>query len=418
MGTETRIGIATGLLIVIVASVYFFYGSDRSEEDLPISIGSADSTPPRIPPAAGVRLPAPDATARRDTPDRSRTGPKPVRPASREKSARVDRSRHTRKAAVMPPRGKDEKLARVDPTRRSGATPPVARKLEEAGRPRIADPRPPAPSAERATQTNLRTRPSKGLIDATRQNLQSDPTGTAAAGSGTQTRTPSARTPSARNRETPTPRPADRSRPTAQPGRTTERAGRSSSPVRGAESGSRPADATRKPVSSKSIQRLPAVPSRPAGSWPKRHRVSFDETLSGISLRYYATSTKVDQILNANPRVRDPRLLKPGEVLLIPAPDQPGAASPSRAGQTQAEGRSSGQPSDRSSDQPSGRVYLVQRGDSFYSIARKMLGDATRWKELLERNRKLVKNDPKRLRPGMRITLPEAKKPPKRGNAE
>ncbi|MBK8271240.1 MAG: hypothetical protein IPK83_24150, partial [Planctomycetes bacterium] len=39
MGTEVRIGVLTGLLIVIVAGVYFFYGRNRDKQDLEIVTG-------------------------------------------------------------------------------------------------------------------------------------------------------------------------------------------------------------------------------------------------------------------------------------------------------------------------------------------------------------------------------------------
>jgi nucleoid-associated protein YgaU len=52
------------------------------------------------------------------------------------------------------------------------------------------------------------------------------------------------------------------------------------------------------------------------------------------------------------------------------------------------------------------RTYRVQSGDSFYAIARDVLGDADRWKELLELNSSLVDGDPVKLRPGQVLRLP------------
>ena len=54
-----------------------------------------------------------------------------------------------------------------------------------------------------------------------------------------------------------------------------------------------------------------------------------------------------------------------------------------------------------------GKTYQVRTGDSFYRIARTVLGDSKRWKELYELNRKVVRDDPKTLRPGQVLTLPE-----------
>ena len=53
------------------------------------------------------------------------------------------------------------------------------------------------------------------------------------------------------------------------------------------------------------------------------------------------------------------------------------------------------------------RTYKVQPGDSFYSIAKKMYGQPGRWKDVYAANRALVKNDPKRLRPGMMLRIPQ-----------
>lgn len=49
MSTETRIGIVTGLLIVVVASVYFLYGNDAKEGEFLISSGPTVSESPKIP---------------------------------------------------------------------------------------------------------------------------------------------------------------------------------------------------------------------------------------------------------------------------------------------------------------------------------------------------------------------------------
>jgi len=57
---------------------------------------------------------------------------------------------------------------------------------------------------------------------------------------------------------------------------------------------------------------------------------------------------------------------------------------------------------------PSGqRTYRVKAGDSFYSIARDVLGDPKRWQELLELNRDAVGGDPTHLQIGQALVLPE-----------
>jgi nucleoid-associated protein YgaU len=63
------------------------------------------------------------------------------------------------------------------------------------------------------------------------------------------------------------------------------------------------------------------------------------------------------------------------------------------------------------SGKPGDRTYVVKAGDTFYDIAREVLGSASRWKELFELNRDLVHGDPKRLRAGQVLTLPAASVP-------
>ncbi len=52
------------------------------------------------------------------------------------------------------------------------------------------------------------------------------------------------------------------------------------------------------------------------------------------------------------------------------------------------------------------RTYQVKTGDSFYGIARDVLGDANRWNELLALNREKVDSNPNRLRVGQVLVLP------------
>ena len=57
-------------------------------------------------------------------------------------------------------------------------------------------------------------------------------------------------------------------------------------------------------------------------------------------------------------------------------------------------------------------TYVLQKGDSLWSIAAKpeIYGSATRWRDLYEANRELLKS-PDRVRPGMTLKIP-------RGSAE
>ena len=51
-------------------------------------------------------------------------------------------------------------------------------------------------------------------------------------------------------------------------------------------------------------------------------------------------------------------------------------------------------------------VYVVQSGDTLSSIAEERIGDASRWEELYDLNRDLIK-DPDKISPGQVLVLPE-----------
>lgn len=53
-------------------------------------------------------------------------------------------------------------------------------------------------------------------------------------------------------------------------------------------------------------------------------------------------------------------------------------------------------------------TYVVQRGDSLWSIAAKpeIYGKGTRWRELLEANRELLHGSPDRIRSGITLRIP------------
>ncbi|MBA3697287.1 MAG: LysM peptidoglycan-binding domain-containing protein [Planctomycetes bacterium] len=108
-------------------------------------------------------------------------------------------------------------------------------------------------------------------------------------------------------------------------------------------------------------------PALPTVSVAKTHVVGSGETLGEISAKYYGTAKNWKKIAEAN-KV-DPNDLKVGQKLTIPAADPVVAVN-----QT-------------SPDLASGeRTYTVQKNDSYYSIAKKELGSAARWKELEKLN--------------------------------
>ena len=145
-----------------------------------------------------------------------------------------------------------------------------------------------------------------------------------------------------------------------------------------------------------------SVPTRKTGSSPaiavETHRLQPGDTLAGLAMSYYGSERYVRLLLDSNPQITNPDRLRVGSIVKIPpvpADDRSSASKP--------------QSMPRKSAPPTGknRTYTVQSGDSFYAIAQSQLGEASRWNELFELNKVLVKGDPKRLQIGQVISLPD-----------
>jgi nucleoid-associated protein YgaU len=52
-----------------------------------------------------------------------------------------------------------------------------------------------------------------------------------------------------------------------------------------------------------------------------------------------------------------------------------------------------------------GKKYTVKSGDTLSKIAKELLGDADRWREILEANKDLIKN-PNVIQPGLELDIP------------
>jgi LysM repeat protein len=107
-------------------------------------------------------------------------------------------------------------------------------------------------------------------------------------------------------------------------------------------------------------------PIKPETSEAKSHVIASGETLGEISAKYYGSAKHWKKIAEAN-KV-DPSDLQVGQKLTIPAMETaaPTTSTPELAGGE--------------------RTYTVQKNDSYYSIAKKELGSAARWKELEKLN--------------------------------
>ncbi len=126
------------------------------------------------------------------------------------------------------------------------------------------------------------------------------------------------------------------------------------------------------------------------------HRVQPGDSLASLSQSYYGNSKHAKFLQESNPDIKDPGRLTVGTVVKIPPiPDETSATASKPGGAANPE-RASG-----------GRTYKVQAGDSFYSIAKAVLGNANRWKELYAINKESVNGDATNLQIGQVLRLPE-----------
>jgi len=130
-------------------------------------------------------------------------------------------------------------------------------------------------------------------------------------------------------------------------------------------------------------------PGRSAAA--RTHTVAEGDSLSILAEVYYGSQRYTKFLMAANPQVKDADHLLVGTVLRMPP----------------LESKPSPQPSAAEPVVPAGS-YRVKAGDSFYGIARDVLGSASRWKELFELNRELVNGEPENLRVGQVLKLPGA----------
>ncbi len=125
------------------------------------------------------------------------------------------------------------------------------------------------------------------------------------------------------------------------------------------------------------------------------HRVQTGDTLSSLALRYYGSTRYTCFLIDRNPQITDPNRLRIGTLVKI----APRPADDERLGPTET------RPPQETVARGS-RTYRVKAGDSFYSIARDVLGDAKRWPELFELNKQAVGHDATRLQIGQVLALP------------
>jgi nucleoid-associated protein YgaU len=135
----------------------------------------------------------------------------------------------------------------------------------------------------------------------------------------------------------------------------------------------------------------------------KTHVVQRGDTLSALAARYLGNARYAGKIIKANPGIQ-PRRLQVGMELKIPTDvEQTDATQPStiEAGEDVKIVRGSASPV------PQERAYTVKAGEGWYDLAKRFLGDGSRWPELYEMNKDRVPRNPNILPEGTVIELPE-----------
>lgn len=382
MRTEIKITIAVGLLVIVGAILWTVRDASREKQitELPPSLVSGGGTP-----AAPARTGSPGAR-----PD------SPARPAS---TADAGGPTPAEARAAQPPRMESG-------SRPLTVQPPPARELT-AGTP---SPTPPAINAGEARDgAPAPARPLPPLAPPVAADRKEE-------GSAEPPRSPPVDGRPAGSVELPVATPATPEKPAArgEPGEVPGRAAPLSGP--GGRSGAAPPEAAVRPT-----QPPPATES--VGE--TIYTVQEADTLSAIAREVYGDERFWTKIRDANPGI-DPDRLLVGQKLRLPSreavrPARP-AAPAAPAGKAADAGKRAepGKPAnDKEAGEPAGAAqkatapqagtYVVESGDTLIRIARKVLNDPGRWREIYELNRDKLRS-PDEVPAGMMLKMPPARK--------
>ncbi len=155
------------------------------------------------------------------------------------------------------------------------------------------------------------------------------------------------------------------------------------------------------PTEEQHTVRRPASGPAPRAPRSLRHTVVRGDTLTRIAAVHYDSRSPavINAIFDANSSVlSSPDLLRVGVELTLPVLDGVGGAPP-------VEPTSRAAKRERINAVPHFRWYQIKKNDRYVSIARRQLGNVSRWPEIYELNKDKFP-DPQRIREGVRIKLP------------
>jgi LysM repeat protein len=350
MRTDVKLGVAFSMAIVLIAGAYYFY---RDSESKPIPL--SDQTV-----ADGKR--AQPAT---------RKGESPV--ATDDRPATTKAPRVVRPGSAADP-SKQPQVARRTPVRNAGRTPPQPNDRADATEPGITR-RTPAGNAQPAAPGGAKPQVVAGRdVAGSAGGVDSPPMGSNV-----------------------NVRPSDAAR-TAEATPIVPRRSPASAAAEGSPNVPGQAAANRR-IEPGATQRGSTSPTPPDVAVDVHH-VQPGDSFASLARAYYGSERLTQFLIDNNQQISDPTHLRIGmKVSIPPAPADDGITLAARAPRPGAAGRADG-------TVEAGRTYTVKPGDSFYVIARDVLGDATRWQELLALNTGLVNGDPTKLKPNQIVRLP------------
>jgi nucleoid-associated protein YgaU len=143
---------------------------------------------------------------------------------------------------------------------------------------------------------------------------------------------------------------------------------------------------------------------REAAAGPTKHTIAGGDSLWSLAEQYYGDGNLWPRIKAANPGI-DEHGLAVGQVVVIP-PKEPVAADQAKRTALERPAVKPAAPAPETRPAARPHTYRVEEGDSLISIARNILKDENRWKEIFELNRDKISN-PDILRVGIELKLPE-----------
>lgn len=168
----------------------------------------------------------------------------------------------------------------------------------------------------------------------------------------------------------------------------------------------------------------PKKKPKPPEQKDRVHVVEKYDSFAVISEKYYGSQRLAMALFKANPTIKDPRRLKPGmklrippkDVLLNPSKDRGRDKTSTKPAAKESADKKAPPETATANKKPAekkpakkktagAKVYVVQKDDSYYAIARELLGDGTRWKEIHTLNKDVCPS-PQDLKPGMKLRVP------------